>query len=901
MMKLIKGALFVLSVTVFVLKTWAGYTDDCLTFSSSTTFALKTFDLSEHWTGTLWTSTDKTNWTEWDGSSVAAAEVGSSFVLHVRGDAKNKVITGSDSGGRWEITGTAGVYCSGNVETLRGAVGDEPSPTPMGFFCYNEMFSDCLLLKSAPTLPATTLATGCYQRMFFCSGLENAPVLPATILAPYCYTEMFSGCWRITHVPVLPATTLAQSCYERMFGDCSSLADVPMLPATTLASCCYREMFSGCASLTDVPSLPATALTNGCYGRMFYGCSSLAVNTTAPGKEWKLPVESATASYWGTDMFSHTSGTLKGEPELGTTYYVKSGRTVYTDDCITFSSSASFVLCAPQNWYGTLWTSTDKTNWSEWHGSAVCAAQANGTGPYRLHVRGNDLNENISGRHVVKSWNLVGDAGIACSGNIETLRGATGDAPSPTPMEDRCYDGMFQNCALLTSAPILSATVLTDSCYYKMFSGCTSLTNAPVLPATTLASHCYYGMFSDCTSLRTVPPLSATMLASSCCASMFSGCTSLTNAPFLPATALANSCYYSMFSGCASLTDAPELPATKMESTCYHDMFSGCTSLTNAPTLPAMELENSCYSRMFSNCTSLPSAPVLPATTLKNYCYESMFSGCTLIKTAPALPATSLAIYCYNRMFAGCTSLKGVPELPATALTNSCYNSMFCGCTSLEVNVAEPGMEWKIPVECAVTSNWGTDMFSGTSGTLQGEPVLCTTCYVKSALLPGSKGEPWQIGAEEGDVISAWTNGTVLVIEGSGRIRDFAADGSDVPWSAAEIAAVEVSGEVTAIGQNSWCGLGDSVTYNGFSSMAAKTMSCGFGVSCGYARTSFKDMQFTDGAIHFAVALEKAPSLTNEWVEVKLEAKDVTVDADGRIVITHEDVNDGVQCFYIMR
>jgi len=50
------------------------------------------------------------------------------------------------------------------------------------------MFSDCSSLTSAPELPATTLAEGCYNSMFLgCSSLTNAPNLFAIILQPYCY------------------------------------------------------------------------------------------------------------------------------------------------------------------------------------------------------------------------------------------------------------------------------------------------------------------------------------------------------------------------------------------------------------------------------------------------------------------------------------------------------------------------------------------------------------------------------------------------------------------------------------------------------------------------------------------------------------------------------------------
>ena len=154
------------------------------------------------------------------------------------------------------------------------------------------------------------------------------------------------------------------------------------------------------------------------------------------------------------------------------------------------------------------------------------------------------------------------------------------------------FSCLFQDCDVLTKAPVLPATTLESSCYSRMFYGCRSLTKAPELPATTLAGYCYFKMFS--------------------------GCQSLIKAPELPATALAKNCHYCytyMFSGCRSLTKAPELPATTLTSNCYSYMFDGCLSLTKAPELPATTLAQECYRSMFSGCQSLKEVRVSATTT----------------------------------------------------------------------------------------------------------------------------------------------------------------------------------------------------------------------------------------------------------------------------------------------
>ena len=135
---------------------------------------------------------------------------------------------------------------------------------------FEEMFSGCTSLNTAPTMPATTMGYSSYRYMYYnCQCLTTPPQLPATTLAPYCYDSMFynSG---LTTPPALPATTLADGCYFQLFRDCTSLASAPQLPATTMAREAYSNMFSGCSSLTTPPQLPATTLAKRCYVSMFY-------------------------------------------------------------------------------------------------------------------------------------------------------------------------------------------------------------------------------------------------------------------------------------------------------------------------------------------------------------------------------------------------------------------------------------------------------------------------------------------------------------------------------------------------------------------------------------------------------------------------------------------------------
>ena len=87
------------------------------------------------------------------------------------------------------------VACTGDIRTLLDWKNYSTVETQNARFC--NLFQGCSVLTSAPELPATTLADGCYSSMFEgCRNLINAPALPAETLADGCYSWMFSGCLR---------------------------------------------------------------------------------------------------------------------------------------------------------------------------------------------------------------------------------------------------------------------------------------------------------------------------------------------------------------------------------------------------------------------------------------------------------------------------------------------------------------------------------------------------------------------------------------------------------------------------------------------------------------------------------------------------------------------------------
>ena len=173
---------------------------------------------------------------------------------------------------------TAGFEVEGNIMSLINPTDFSILTTLESAFTFYSLFRGCNGLISAENLvlPAMTLVNNCYDNMFTdCSSLISAPELPATTLANGCYGNMFRSCKKLTSAPELPATKLARDCYSGMFRSCQSLKTAPVLPASETLNGCYWFMFSSCYSLTTVPAILATTLKSfSCYGMLGY-CGKL--------------------------------------------------------------------------------------------------------------------------------------------------------------------------------------------------------------------------------------------------------------------------------------------------------------------------------------------------------------------------------------------------------------------------------------------------------------------------------------------------------------------------------------------------------------------------------------------------------------------------------------------------
>ena len=87
---------------------------------------------------------------------------------------------------------------------------------------------------------------------------------------------MFDGCTSLTTIPNLPATTLASYCYQFMFRSCTGLVETPegwILKAQTTASDSCYAMFGGCSKLQKIAVAYSGNITASHWNSFLYNVS----------------------------------------------------------------------------------------------------------------------------------------------------------------------------------------------------------------------------------------------------------------------------------------------------------------------------------------------------------------------------------------------------------------------------------------------------------------------------------------------------------------------------------------------------------------------------------------------------------------------------------------------------
>ena len=186
----------------------------------------------------------------------------------------------------------AKVACTGDIRTLLDYENYNTVNTSNARFC--QLFSNCGILTSAPELPATELAQGCYYCMFFeCQSLTTAPELPAMTLAKRCYYNMFNNCRALTSAPELLAKKLANDCYNGMFFECTNLESVTMLATDGFdqKECLFKWLFdAGTGATSRTLKVANETVYNTIVNTKYYNNPALPDN-------WKKDASGTTVIY----------------------------------------------------------------------------------------------------------------------------------------------------------------------------------------------------------------------------------------------------------------------------------------------------------------------------------------------------------------------------------------------------------------------------------------------------------------------------------------------------------------------------------------------------------------------------------------------------------------------------
>ena len=463
---------------------------------------------------------------------------------------------------------------------LTGAMDSLTTPNAtIGVRSFYGMFYDCIVLSTPPSLPATGMVEGCYEKMFHnCIALTSAPALPATTLAEGCYSNMFNDCLSLKTPPDFSATTLANGCCYSMFYNCNALTAAPNLPATGLAVNCYRQMFMGCASLLASPELPAKTLAPYCYTDMFQSCtrlSSITVNFT----DW----DDSNNNTFGWVFNVAYKGVFEKPLNLANIYgdhNIPVGwRTVNTLNPLTFEAIGDCVLrlkkCGNPDDIQLEYRETTGTAWK----------------PFK-----------INGTYTVPSGSFI------------QIRGRNNTFSKEKNTDFYRFETEGSSGTFKVSGEVLSLVtnnkLANSNQFARLFEG-SNISNIDKLklPATDLTNYCFYRMFADCEDLELIGNVKIGDTVND-----------------VEVTA-------------SNIDDINKniidnlLPASKMVQGCYEGMFAGCKNLRNMPTLPAKKLAKSCYQKMFKDCEDLDVVPFLKADKLENDCYREMFYGCTKLNS----------------------------------------------------------------------------------------------------------------------------------------------------------------------------------------------------------------------------------------------------------------------------
>lgn len=145
----------------------------------------------------------------------------------------------------------------------------------------------------------------------------------------------------------------------------------------------------------------------------------------------------------------------------------------------------------------TIYTSTDKENWSLWDFSAISLDEGDEIYMYGENPQG--LNHSTAN---YSQFTMTGNVSVV--GSIMTLIDYS--MPNDIPANG-CFINLFKNCTAMTemNGLIMPDGIMKPDTFWYFCYGCTSLTGAPTIPnVKQSASDCFANMFQNCSSLNTL-------------------------------------------------------------------------------------------------------------------------------------------------------------------------------------------------------------------------------------------------------------------------------------------------------------------------------------------------------------------------------------------------------------
>ena len=123
------------------------------------------------------------------------------------------------------------------------------------------------------------------------SGLTDLSSYESVFYRMFCGMHNDTNCGLINASGLyLPATTLGTGSYNRLFDTQSLLISVPSLPATTLTDSCYYRMFADCPSLNYIKCLATDISATDCTYKWVDGVASTGTFVKKSGVTWESGV-----------------------------------------------------------------------------------------------------------------------------------------------------------------------------------------------------------------------------------------------------------------------------------------------------------------------------------------------------------------------------------------------------------------------------------------------------------------------------------------------------------------------------------------------------------------------------------------------------------------------------------